>query len=193
MTADLAKLKVAEAARWVVCKVDPQLFHYIDGICRRLVDAKPRYVNVSIQTDVPWPVIAVIHERESSQSWAASLAQGDPWNHISTHVPRGRGPFKSWEDAAVDALKACPPHAASWEDWSIGGALVLLEEYNGLGYARMGRVSPYLWAATNQYVRGKYVADGHYDPNAVDHQIGCAALLQRMTLLDQTIEKEWHP
>jgi lysozyme family protein len=35
-------------------------------------------------------------------------------------------------------------------------------------------------------VKGKYVADGHYDPNAVDHQLGCAALLNRMAALDAT-------
>jgi lysozyme family protein len=36
----------------------------------------------------------VIHEREASQSWKANLAQGDPWNAVSIHIPRGRGPFR---------------------------------------------------------------------------------------------------
>jgi lysozyme family protein len=64
---------------------------------------KARYVAVSDKTGVPWFVIAVIHEREASQSWRANLAQGDPWNRVSVHVPKGRGPFKSWEDAIVAA------------------------------------------------------------------------------------------
>jgi lysozyme family protein len=63
----------------------------------------------------------------------------------------------------------------------------LLEEYNGLDYAACGRPSPYVWASTNQYTKGKYVADGHYDPNAVDHQLGCAALLIRMATMDQSV------
>jgi lysozyme family protein len=72
-------------------------------------------------------------------------------------------------------------------------ALPLLEQYNGLGYAAMGIPPPYLWASTNQYSHGKYIADGHFDPNAIDHQIGCAALLGRMTLIDPSIQAEWHP
>lgn len=190
---DLSKLKAANAARWQGASVLPGLIHLIDGVAHRLVAAKARYQAVEAKTGVPWAAVAVIHERESSQSWAASLAQGDPWNRESIHVPRGRGPFKSWEEAADDALVVCAPHAASWHDWSIGGALCLLEQYNGLGYFRMGIPSPYIWASTDQYHRGKYIADGHFDPNAVDHQLGCAALLARMTLIDPSIQSEWHP
>ena len=87
----------------------------------------------------------------------------------------------------------CPPHAAHWTDWSIGGALTLLEQYNGLGYANRGMPSPYIWASTNQYSHGKYTSDGHFDPHAVDRQIGCAALLRRMTILDPSIIREWQP
>ena len=190
---DLAKLTAANLTRWNAASVLPDLIPLVDRVSKRLVFAKPRYQTVSAKTSVPWPVIAVIHERESSQSWAASLAQGDPWNRISVHVPRGRGPFDSWEEAAEDALVVCPPHAAKWEDWSIGGALCLLEQYNGTGYAAMGIPSPYVWASTDQYHAGKYIADGHFDPHVVDHQIGCAALLGRMTLLDPSIQQEWHP
>ena len=81
-----------------------------------------------------------------------SLAQGDPWNRVSVHVPAGRGPFKSWEDAAVDALVNCSPYAARNKDWSIGGTLTMLEQYNGLGYAARGRPSPYVWSGTDQYL-----------------------------------------
>ena len=186
---DLAKLKAANAARWSAMRVDPALAATLDAVAARLIApaTKTRYRIVAAQTSVPWFAIAVIHERESSQSWAANLAQGDPWNAVSVHVPKGQGPFDCWEDAAVNALTRCPPYAAHWADWSIGGALTLLEEYNGLGYARRGVPSPYLWAATDQYKSGKYIADGHYDPNAVDHQLGCAALLARMAAADQSI------
>ncbi len=63
----------------------------------------------------------------------------------------------------------------------------MLEEYNGLGYASRGRPSPYIWSGTDQYVSGKYVRDGVYDPNAVDVQLGCAGLLMAMMALDPTI------
>jgi lysozyme family protein len=190
---DLVKQKAVELGRWSASHILPEWARILDTVSHQLVNAKSRYQTVAQATKVPWPIIAVIHERESSQSWKASLAQGDPWNRPSIHVPAHRGPFKSWEDAAIDALVNCAPFAARWEDWSIGGALTLLEEYNGLGYFERGIPSPYIWSATDQYHRGKYIADGHFDPEAVDRQTGCAALLQRMTLIDPTIAQEWHP
>jgi len=186
---DLAKLKAANGARWTAMHPDPNLVGTLDRIASRLAAsaAKTRYEAVSARTTVPWFIIAVIHEREASQSWAANLAQGDPLDKVSVHVPRGQGPFASWEDAAVNALARCAPYAAHWGDWSVGGALTLLEQYNGLGYAARGVPSPYLWASTDQYHAGKYIADGHYDPNAVDHQLGCAALVARMAIIDPSV------
>lgn len=184
---DLDALKQAEEQRWIDAKIKTDLHPSVKMVATRLLTGKTRYQSVESQTGVPWWAIAVIHERESSQSWKASLAQGDPWNKVSIHVPRGRGPFNSWEDAAIDALVNCSPYAGKWTDWTIGGALLLLEEYNGLGYAKMGKPSPYLWAATDQYTSGKYTSDGHYDPNAIDSQIGCAALLKSMMEQDDSI------
>ena len=132
--------------------------------------------------------MAGARERECSQDWGGSLAQGDPWNRISVHVPAGRGPFKSWEEAAVDALVNCAPYAGRNKDWHIGATLTKLEEYNGLGYAARRQPSPYIWSGTDQYEKGKYVRDGVYDPNAVDHQLGCAGLLLAMTALDPSIK-----
>jgi lysozyme family protein len=182
---DINALKTANAARWARAKFTRSFA----SVAKHLVDpgAKARYQAVSAKTGVPWPFIAVAHERESSQDWTGSLAQGDPWNRVSVHVPAGRGPFKSWEDAAVDALVNCAPHAAKNTDWSIGGTLTMLEQYNGLGYASRGRASPYIWSGTDQYVSGKYVRDGVYDPSAVDQQLGCAGLLMAMMALDPTI------
>jgi lysozyme family protein len=182
---DLVALKTANAKRWA----NARLTSNFSSTAKHLVatDAKARYRSVEAKTGVPWAVIAVIHERESSQDWTGSLAQGDPWNRVSVHVPAGRGPFKSWEEAAIDALVNCAPRAAYNKDWSIGGALTKLEEYNGLGYASRGRPSPYVWSGTDQYVCGKYIRDGVYDPATVDSQLGCAGLLLAMMALDSTI------
>lgn len=184
---DLTALKQANAARWKNARnLRPVAFA---SVAKHLIEpvARGHYTAISRQTGVPWFVVAVIHERESSQSWTGSLAQGDPWNRVSVHVPAGRGPFRSWEEAAVDALVNCSPYAARNKDWSIGGTLTKLEEYNGLGYFKRGRPSPYVWAGTDQYVSGKYVRDGVYDPSAVDQQLGCAGLLLAMMALDRTI------
>lgn len=183
-------LKKLNADRWEIMKINPDHDRIFSKVAGRLCEsgAKERYQSVSDKTGVPVHIIAVIHEREASQSWAANLAQGDPWNTVSIHVPRHQGPFKSWEDAAVNALKRSPPFASQWSDWSTGGALTLLEEYNGLGYFKRGVPSPYLWAGTSIYHRGKYIADGHFDPNAVDHQLGCAGLLQKMMQIDGSVK-----
>ncbi len=182
---DLVALKARNAARWSLAKLTRS--SEFNPVAKRLLAAKTRYQAVEKETGVPWSFIAVVHQRESSQSWAGSLAQGDPWDQVSTHVPKGRGPFSSWEAAAVDALKNCSPFAAKNSDWSVGGFLTMLEQYNGLGYANKNISSPYLWSGTDQYVKGKYVADGKFDPNVVDKQLGCAGLLLVMQAMDPSI------
>jgi lysozyme family protein len=186
MAVDLAKMKEANVRRWNAAKLTrgPEF----TPVAKRLVAAKQRYLTVSERTGIPWPFIAVTHQRESSQNWSRSLAQGDPWNQKSTHVPAGRGPFNSWEDAAYDALVNCGPYAARNKDWSIGGLLTLLERYNGVGYVNRGLPSPYLWSGTDQYRSGKYVRDGVFDPNEVDKQLGCAGLIMAMMQIDPSIK-----
>lgn len=183
---DINALAGANARRWANAK----LTRNFAGLAKSLVAAKPRYQAVEAKTGVPWWAIAVIHERESSQNWQRSLAQGDPWDRVSTHVPRGRGPFKSWEEAAIDALVNCGPYLARKKDWSTGGALANLELYNGAGYVNRGVPSPYVWAGTDQYKSGKYVADGVFDPGAIDAQPGCAGMLKAMMALDSSIKLE---
>lgn len=183
---DVNALKAANTVRWDSAKVTRNFSAIVDD----LVEAKSRYKAVEAKTGVPWFVIAVIHERESSQNWSRSLAQGDPISRVSTHVPAGRGPFATWEAAAIDALVNCGPYLArkKWRD--AGEVLTNLELYNGVGYANKGRPSPYLWAGTNQYVSGKYVADGVYDPNHVDTQPGCAGMILAMMALDPSIKMD---
>lgn len=173
---DLSKLIVDNAARWATAKITGVGF---GTVALRLCDpdARTQYDQLSAKTNVPWYAIAVIHEREASQDWHANIAQGDPWNRVSRHDPTGRGPFTSWQDAGYDALVNCAPHAAKWTDWSTGGLLTLLEQYNGLGYYFKGVPSPYIWSGTNAYKSGKYTRDHYFDPDVVDSQLGCAGLL----------------
>ncbi len=182
---DLNALTRANAGRWSSAR--PTRKAEAAKVALRLYKAKTRYQAVERETGVPWAAIAVIHERESSQDWRASLAQGDPWSRVSVHVPAGRGPFASWEAAAIDALVKCPPFLARHKDWSIAAALTALETYNGIGYAARGVPSPYLWSGTNQYRAGKYVRDGVYDPGKVDPQLGCAALLIALMEINPSI------
>lgn len=182
---DIATLKSLNTARWRKANLT-RVGEFLP-VAKRLITAKARYQAVEKKTGVPWFVIAVIHERESSQSWLRSLGQGDPWNEVSTHVPAGRGPFPSWEAAAIDALVKCRPYTAQWKDWSPGGTMTQLEMYNGLAYANAGRPSPYVWSGTDQYRIGKVTRDHGPIEEVVDKQLGCAGLILAMMELDTSV------
>lgn len=187
----IPQLIAENASRWAKCEISPSRLNDVRSVASRLTSptARATYQNIQKATGVPWWAIAVIHERECSQRWSLSIAQGDPWDQVSRHVPKGRGPFASFRDAAIDALTRCPPHASQWQDWSPGGALTLLEEYNGLGYEDYhAEASPYIWGATNQEQRGKYVGDGEYSAATWDTQLGCAAMLKAMMAIDNSIQ-----
>lgn len=96
-------------------------------------------------------------------------------------------PLRAFEEAAVDALVKCSPYAAKLKDWSIGGTLTNLERFNGIGCAARGVPSAYVWSGTDQYHSGKFVADGVYDPNKADAQLGVAGLIMVMMELDPSI------
>lgn len=190
MTDVLPSLVAANAARWAKMHVLSARELAVERVAAALVapKAKAIYQAIALATGVPWFVVAVIHERECGQNFNLSIAQGDPWNDVSRHVPRGIGPFKSFNDAAIFALTRCAPFAAKWTDWSAGGTLTLLELYNGTGYeVYHHEASPYDWGATDIEQEGKYVADGKWSPMVWDTQIGCAAMLKAMMALDASI------
>jgi lysozyme family protein len=152
---------------------------------------KALYIGALARLEMPdslWPVVACIHLREADLDWNTQLAQGDPLNRVSVHVPRGQGPYTgpdAWSRAAAQALS--DEGIQSWGDWTPGGYTTFWERYNGLGYANMGRPSPYVWAGTNQYISGKYVADGEYSSSAIDMQPGCVEVLLWLAENDLTI------
>jgi lysozyme family protein len=182
-----AALIQANAARWPQMIIDFDAVPVMNQVAARLIASKARYQALFAQTSVPWPVIALIHERECSQNWALNIAQGDPWNAVSVHVPAGQGPFASWEDAAVNALNKVE-QMNEWGHWdTIEGVLSRLELYNGAGYFQRNLPSPYIWSRTSPYVSGKYVADHVFDPSVIDVQEGCAPLLAAMMAQDPSI------
>lgn len=141
-----------------------------------------KYEPVGLQTDVPWYIVAVIHNMESSQRFDRHLHNGDPLTNRTFHVPAGRpvsgSPPFSWEESAIDALTFDKLDRV--EDWTLPGALFQLEKFNGFGSRGHGINTPYLWSFSNQYTKGKFVDDGVFDPNAVSQQCGAAVLLRRM-------------
>ena len=157
----------------------------IDAAARRIIKNKARYQAISKMLGglIPWAFIGVIHLRESNLDFEAHLHNGDkPLNAKTRLVPRGRGPFGSFEESACDALKMKAYETVT--DWSIARQAFELEKYNGFGYRNRKAGNPYLWGGTNHYIRGKYVRDGVYDKYHVDMQLGVMPILKRIEALD---------
>jgi lysozyme family protein len=115
------------------------------------------------------------------------LHNGDSLKKRTINEPSGRplaDPIKgwqvgyTWEESAIDALTMKEFNRV--KDWSLPTQLWQLERYNGFGYRKYHPevLTPYLWSGTNHYSKGKYVADGKWDANAISEQIGIAALLK---------------
>lgn len=160
--------------------INPDKISDVNAIVNQIKQNKDKYKEVEQLTTIPWYVTAAIHYRESSLNFNKHLHNGDPLTDRTVHVPAGRplkgNPPFTWQESAVDALKLKSYHTCT--DWSIENLLNLLERYNGLGYKKKGLPSPYLWSWSSNYHKGKYVADGKYDPNVVDKQCGAAVLLK---------------
>ena len=144
-------------------------------------ESRARYQAIGQRTGVPWYVIATIHGLEASFNFRAHFHNGDyPLSRRTHQVPAGRPlvwlPPSDWEDSVADALRLLGFTGAS--DWSLPRTLYRLEAYNGFGYRRIGRISPYLWSFSSHYDRGKYVSDGTFDARARSQQCGAAVLLK---------------
>ena len=159
----------------------------------RLIAGRVRYQAVGAAVGMPWPVVGATHGLECSYSWEKGLHCGTSWRRVTRLVPAGKGPFDSWEAAAVDALddvrRLRPDLWDGVAGWSAGEMGKFLEKYNGAGYMRRDKESPYLWSYSNHGVgTGKYVVDGRYDPDAVSRQVGAMVLIGRV--MDLT---DWRP
>lgn len=157
------------------------------GFVQRAMGGKNQYLVTEHDTYVPWWMVSIIAERESTQDFSRSLAQGDRWNKRSTNEPIS-GPFRSWEDAAVWALHHDGLDAV--KDWRLEKVFYYLERYNGWGYYLYhGHMpSPYIWGGTSVQRRGKYVRDRVWDPTKWDEQLGAAAMLKSLMNADPSIQ-----
>jgi lysozyme family protein len=182
-------------AQWSIMKVKPERVASVDRSARLLLSNKSRYETVASATNVPWFIIAIIHMREASGSFAGVLHNGEKiigTGRKTKLVPAGRGPFKTWEDAAIDALNM--KSLGKVKAWPIARICYEVEAYNGWGYWWRGdKSSAYLWAGTNIDGGGKFIADHVWSSTAQDQQNGAMAVLQRLMELDPSIAKTVFP
>jgi lysozyme family protein len=179
------------AKQWDTMVIKPARAHEFDALAKFAIDPnhKSRYQEIELATGVPWWLIAVLHRRESDADFNTYLGNGDRLSHATVNVPVGRGPFtgpKAFFDGAKDALHLDGLDAV--RDWRIEKALYYCEIFNGTGYDRHGRPSPYVWGGTNIQVIGKYVRDGVWDSGVWDGQPGCAPILKTLGDLDPSIQ-----
>jgi lysozyme family protein len=174
---------------WDTCTINPSYESDLDWAIQKIKEGRQLYEKVSVKTGVPWYVVAVIHSLESSTDFSAHLHNGDPLTARTKNVPQGRPlhgtpPF-TWEDSAIDALNY--DGACGVRNWNLPTLFWFLEGFNGWGY-RIGsgrkttpaHRSAYLFSGTNHYEKGKYIADGSFDPEAISAQVGCMALLKAL-------------
>ncbi len=165
-----------------------------ETFANKIIAAEAQYRAVQNATGVPWYFIGALHMRESSCNFAGVLHNGEKiigTGRVTSLVPAGRGPFSTWAEAAIDALKLKNMHRVQL--WSAARQLFEAEIFNGPGYINKGINSPYIWAGTNHEQRGKYVRDHVFDPNAEDTQLGVAAVLIRLAQKRPDIASDLYP
>jgi lysozyme family protein len=170
------------SALWQKMQIRPEKKVFLDGQAQRVAAGMAQYEEVERETGVPWWFVGIIHLRESNLDFKTFLGNGEPLDRVTRLVPKGLGPWKSWKDGAVEALKR--EGLDKVKVWDIPTALFYFEKFNGFGYVSKGINSPYVWAASSHYSRGKFVSDGQYSPSTIDSQPGCAPMLAQMILLN---------
>ena len=166
------------------CVIRPDRLGSVNWHLQMLEANRARYEAAGRAHGIPWWFIGGLHMLESGFIFNRHLHNGDPLSARTVRVPAGRpargGPGFTWEESAADALAF--KELDRWSDWSVAGALYQWERYNGFGYRRHhpAVATPYLWSFSNQYGKGKYVADGRFDPDAVSQQCGAATLLRAL-------------
>lgn len=147
-------------------------------VAARLLSNLPRYKALEVVSNVPAAFIMCAHERESGGNWNTYLGNGQALNRVTTIVPKGRGPFKTFEEGALDAfaLEKLGSGGIRLSDWDEAMLCFWMEKFNGFGYRQRGLRSPYLWGGTNHQQPGKYTSDNHFDPTFMDPQLGGMAV-----------------
>jgi lysozyme family protein len=166
------------------CQINTARQSEVAALAASIIQHRSRYEAVGTPLAIPWFFIGVIHNMESSQRFDRHLHNGDALTARTVHVPAGRptsgDPPFTWEVSATDALIVEGLDKVT--DWRLPALLYQIEKYNGFGYRTRHSdvLSPYLWSGSQHYTKGKFVADGTFDPDAVSKQSGAAVILQRM-------------
>ena len=163
---------------WKICKLDEDKLKEVERIGNKIMSHKSRYEVIQKATGVPWMLIGSLHQMESDLDFNTCLHNGDKLPGPTINVPAGRGPFKDWEEAAIDALGMKNKIYAPNGIWTYAYMLEFSEKFNGFGYRSKGIYSPYVWAFTNiSDEKGRYIRDHVFDRESMHKRPGVAALI----------------
>lgn len=196
MVVSFENLKNEYERNWASLEIRPGRLPDANAIARKAINGKATYQRIERLTAVPWYFAALCHYRESDFDFETYLGNGEPLHRATTIVPKGRGPFATFVDGAVDAFRI--ENFVGSHDWSIARILYRLEAFNGFGYHAKGCNSPYLYGGSTLYGppearAGKFVRDHVFDSNHVDTQLGTAVILRAMMSLDSSITLDGSP
>lgn len=189
-------LKAEYERNWASLEIRPGRLADANAVARKALNGKATYQQIERLTGVPWHFTALCHYRESNFDFDTYLGNGESLHRVTTIVPKGRGPFATFVDGAVDAYRL--ENFIGAQDWGIARMLFRLEAFNGFGYHAKGVNSPYLYGGSTLYGppearAGKFVRDHVFDSNHVDTQLGTAAILHAMMSLDSSITLDGSP
>jgi lysozyme family protein len=165
---------------WNRAKIRPEKREAARSVAATVLRNRARYERIAVATGVPWYWIGLTHNLEGGGRFDTYLGNGQRLNAVTTIVPKGRGPFRTFEDGAIDALSLKRIVNLPEGTWTFAFCLYQAERYNGFGYVSRKINSPYLWSFTDLYTKGKYVKDGVFSATAVSSQVGFAAALKML-------------
>lgn len=135
---------------------------------------------------MPFWFIAAIDMREMSFVHTGHFANGDKiigTGKKTYRIPRGLGPAETWAESVEQAINYEISISTTFSnytgpDMKLFDALIAWEAYNGLGFRYKGSYSEYVFGFTNFHnEKGRFVADGKYDPNSRVVRPGTAAFV----------------
>lgn len=168
-----------------ITKDSDTLAWYKKSPIKKMVAAKERYKRVADIVGCPVALVAIFHCRENASDlgkFDSYLGNGQPLDKKTTIVPKGRGPFASWEEGAVDALRY--DGIDKVDEWSEERMLYEAEKYNGFGYRPKGVQSPYVWSGSSHYNGGLFYADHKFSYEKKDGNLGAFVLYSLLVQAD---------
>lgn len=164
---------------WDTMIIRPDRAPIVEQALANIIPRKHRYLDSVAGTRVPWVFIAALHYRECDNDFSRQILNGQPYESVTTLVPKGRGPWDSWEDSTRSAIDE--RGYDEWNDWQPEWMLRRLERHNGWGYALRNLNSPYVWAGTNHQQPGMFDEDERgswFNFKKIDQRIGGAVVVK---------------